>query len=232
MPRLRCAGATIQPSSIAYSVLCYLQLLLTLLHFNHIVTIIIDLDDPLPLFLFISLKLYISCRTIIRRLPQHFSFLFADPLLLTSSSFPCIMTSALERVPPETPERKELLERLQRLEPRVCDMKTALYNEAELNELNISIEPFTLNENGEPAFRPCFFDPFKGELKDDPHVAELEDDEWEWQPYRETNKKSPVDWAQLTFEYWQDYMFAQTFEFRKRTGLEVPAIVCRSYVSS
>lgn len=138
------------------------------------------------------------------------------------------MTSALEKALTETPERKELLERLQRLEPRVCDMKNALYNEAELNELNISIKPFTLNENGEPAFRPCFFDPFKGELKDDPHVAELENDEWEWQPYRETNKKSPVDWAQLTFEYWQDYMFAQTFEFRKRTGLEVPAIVCRS----
>lgn len=67
------------------------------------------------------------------------------------------MTSAPKEVPSETPERKERVERLQRLELRVCDMKNALYNEAELNELDVHTEPFTLNKNGEPAFQAFFF---------------------------------------------------------------------------
>ncbi|PKY01058.1 hypothetical protein P168DRAFT_284606 [Aspergillus campestris IBT 28561] len=138
------------------------------------------------------------------------------------------MTSAPEKAAPNAAERKGHLERLRILERRVYDTENVLYNEAELSDLHISAKPFTLNENGEPTFKPCFFNPFRGNLEEHPYVGELEGDEMEWHSYDETNEISPMGWAQLTFEYWQDYMFAQSFEFKKRTGTDVPAIVCRS----
>lgn len=139
------------------------------------------------------------------------------------------MASALGKAPPET-ERKERRGRLQGLRLRIGDMKNALYCEAELNRLHVHIEPFTLNEEEEPAFKPCFFKPFMGQLKDDPRALDIDDDDW-LPYYDDPSEKLPKDWARLTFHYWCEYSFDQILDFEKRLGFEVPGFLCKSYAS-
>lgn len=139
------------------------------------------------------------------------------------------MTFVREGFPSETPERCERLKRLQNLELQVCGMNNALYNETELNALNVHTEPFTLDESGEPLFTPCFFEPFKGEIKDDPYMEGNGNGGSQWYPYMKTDLLSPMAWARFTYSYWYHYMFAQALEFEERTGVEVPVISCRPY---
>ena len=129
-------------------------------------------------------------------------------------------------------ERKERLEHIQNMNLKASDMKDALYDKDELETLNISVEPFTLAQNGMPTFSPCFFQPFGGDIKEDPYVEELDDDSRQWLPCNEAYDKPPWVWAQRTFDFWADHMFTQAYEYKKRTNSEFPAITCRSYASS
>ena len=110
-------------------------------------------------------------------------------------------------------------------------MDNALYNGDELKKLNVSIEPFTLTQRGMPTFSPCFFQPFEGDIKEDPYIEEV-GDLTKWFPYNKAYDISPADWAQITYEFWTHYRFPQGYEYEQRTNFEFPGVECREYVSS
>ena len=128
-------------------------------------------------------------------------------------------------------ERKQRLEHIQSFHLIASNMDNTLYDEDELKNINISIEPFTLTQNGMPTFSPCFFQPFMGDIKEDPYVEEV-DDQTKWFPYNEEYDIPPSDWAQITYEFWIHYRFAQCYEYEQRTNFELPGIECREYASS
>ena len=93
-------------------------------------------------------------------------------------------------------ERKQRLEHIQSLHLVASNMDNTLYDDDELKNINVSIEPFTLTQNGMPTFSPCFFfQPFEGDIKEDPYVEEV-DDRTKWFPYNEEYDIPPSDWAQ------------------------------------
>lgn len=59
-------------------------------------------------------------------------------------------------------ERKQRLEHIQSFYLIASNMDNTLYDEDELKNINVSIEPFTLTQNGMPTFSPCFFLAFRG----------------------------------------------------------------------
>lgn len=95
-------------------------------------------------------------------------------------------------------ERKQRLEHIQNLRLDASNMDNALYDENKLKTLNVSIEPLTLTQTGMPTFSPCFFQPFGGDIKEDPYVEELDDDSKKWEPYEAFQFESKVS-AVLTF---------------------------------
>ena len=112
-------------------------------------------------------------------------------------------------------ERKQRLEHIESLHRVASNMDNALYNGDELKKLNVSIEPFTLTQRGMPTFSPCFFQPFEGDIKEDPYIEEVGDLTKRF-PYNKAYDIPPADWAQITYEFWTHLQICPRLRIRAK----------------
>lgn len=82
------------------------------------------------------------------------------------------------------------------------------YTEGHLNMAHIHTYSMVLDENGEPTFEPCFFMPYKGELKAEPYDEQVDTSRWKWQYYKKGYMMGSGDWILETWRYFRDYYSA------------------------
>lgn len=114
------------------------------------------------------------------------------------------------------------------LEEWVTKERKHNYNKEDLKKLRVRTFQMESDPNREPTFRPCFFQPYKGDLNAEPHDEEREAAGWKWDPYYEDEDSDPIDWATDTHGYYVEYMRAQYVE-NEAKGSKLPEVWMMPY---